>query len=54
MTSEYFYSVMIQLGIPFECEKWHFGRLLALIATQKATKGTVPFVTNFAFAELFG
>lgn len=31
MTSEYFYWLMIQLGIPFECEKWHFGRLLALI-----------------------
>ena len=31
MTSEYFYWLMIQFGIPFECEKWHFGRLLALI-----------------------
>lgn len=31
MTSEYFYYAMIELGIPFECEKWHFGRLLALI-----------------------
>lgn len=31
MTSEYFYWLMIQHGIPWECEKWHFGRLLALI-----------------------
>ena len=32
MTSEYFYFLMIQYGIPFDvCEKWHFGRLIALI-----------------------
>ena len=31
MTAEYYYWLMIQHGIPFECEKWHFGQLLALI-----------------------
>ena len=31
MTSDYFYYLMIQYGIPFECEKWHFNRLIALI-----------------------
>ena len=31
MCSEFFYWLMIQYNIPFECEKWYFGRLLALI-----------------------
>jgi hypothetical protein len=39
MTSEYFYWLMIQLGIPFECEKWHFGRLLALIDICQSKSG---------------
>lgn len=30
-TSESIYYAMIQFGIPFECEKWHFNRLMALI-----------------------
>lgn len=30
-TAESFYFAMTQLGIPFECEKWHFNRLCALI-----------------------
>lgn len=30
-TNEYIYYLMIQNGIPFECEKWHLERLLALI-----------------------
>ena len=42
MTSEYFYFVMIQLGIPFECEKWHFGRLLALIDCCQNNNGGEP------------
>ena len=42
MTSDYFYYMMIQLGIPFECEKWHFGRLMALIDCCQANSGNEP------------
>lgn len=31
MTSELIYYYMVELGIPFECEKWHINRLFALI-----------------------
>ena len=31
LTSEVIYSMMIDLGIPFECEKWHLNRLIMLI-----------------------
>lgn len=30
-TSELLYYYMITLGIPFECEKWHLNKLLALL-----------------------
>ena len=30
-TAEAIYFAMIQLGIPLDCEKWHFNRLSALI-----------------------
>ena len=42
MTSEYFYFLMIQYGIPFDCEKWHFGRLLALIDCCQANSSDGP------------
>lgn len=30
-TVEKIYYAMIQYGVPLECEKWHFGRLMALM-----------------------
>ena len=39
MTNEYFYNLMIEYGIPFECEKWHFNRLMALIDCRQAFSG---------------
>lgn len=39
MTSEYYYWLMTQYNIPFDCEKWHFNRLLALIDCCSSNNG---------------
>lgn len=40
ITSEIIYWQMIQLGIPFECQKWHINKLMTLIevCTKKGSK----------------
>ncbi len=40
ITSETIYSWMINYNIPFECEKWHLNRLLALVRTCQSQANT--------------
>lgn len=35
LTSELIYALMIEYGIPFECERWHLNRLIMLINVCK-------------------
>lgn len=35
LTSEVIYSMMVEFGIPFECERWHLNRLIMLIRVCK-------------------
>lgn len=39
LTSEYIYYLMIQQGIPFECEKWHLNRLMTLLRVCSVKNG---------------
>ena len=41
-TVELIYYNMIQLGIPMECEKWHFNRLMALMDYCDEQGGSAP------------
>ena len=40
-TAETIYFGMIQYGIPIECEKWHFNRLMALMDFCDSKGGSV-------------
>lgn len=44
-TAEDFYHAMAYYGIPFECEKWNFNRLTALLRVCEKRSGNEPKMT---------
>ena len=42
MTADVVYSYMVELGIPFECEHWHFNRLMTLIRVCADNQAVSP------------
>lgn len=56
MTSEEIYAVMVELGIPFECQYWNVNRLLMLIAVlqerSKPSKKQSPKETLSSYSAL--
>ena len=46
VTSELIYYWMINYGIPFECQKWHFSRLLALIKIAQVKNGNASPISK--------
>lgn len=51
ITSELIYYQMINLGIPFECEKWHLNRLLTLIRVCSIRGTNAQMSINDIFAQ---
>lgn len=49
-TNEEIYYMMFQYGIPMECQKWHFNRLLTLLEVFNAKNGNQKKMSN---AEIF-
>lgn len=59
VTSEVIYCWMTELGIPFECQKWHLNRLITFIqvcqirkAPQKKYRGSDLLRRNYELNEL--